>query len=435
MAAKIFRDPLYNYISIERERDRWLLDLLECPEVQRLRRVHQLGITYLTYPGADHGRFSHSLGVVHLMQEALAHLAATVPDVRIDEVRQPLLAAALIHDVGHGPFSHLFEPCLGIDHEDWSCRIILSPESELHRALRRINAELPDRVAALVDAADTREPLWQKHLLSSQLDVDRLDYLRRDSLFTGAGFGHFDWFRLLHSFTLHGKTEAERDLVWLEKAAVAIEEYIFARFYMYQNVYLHKTTRCYEKILYAMWDHARALRANGTDIHLLDPIADFWNAKNPSVSQFLRLEEFVVLTQIQTWIEHPDRALSDLARRFLNRKGFTAIDAPAVDIGEWETALRALATSHGYTPAHLYVLRDDFKGIAQTMYLPKKNGSECQAIRLLVNGDDEPVEISEMLPRLQAVTSEPVRPVRYYVPKEIHSEAQSLLHGWTRRSS
>src|SRR2546428_5547989 len=110
MAAKIFRDPLYNYISVDRERDGWLLKLLDCPEVQRLRRIHQLGVSNLTYPGADHNRLSHSLGVLHLMQQALTHLKSICDDEHVNRARAPLLAAALVHDVGHGPFSHLFEP-------------------------------------------------------------------------------------------------------------------------------------------------------------------------------------------------------------------------------------------------------------------------------------------------------------------------------------
>src|SRR5438132_4675850 len=124
MSAKIFRDPLYNYISVNRDRDKWLLDLLDTPEVQRLRRIHQLGVSYLTYPGADHNRLVHSLGVLHLMQQALQHIESLHGEEHFQRGRAPLLAAALVHDVGHGPFSHLFEPCLGIDHEEWSKAIL-----------------------------------------------------------------------------------------------------------------------------------------------------------------------------------------------------------------------------------------------------------------------------------------------------------------------
>src|SRR5271166_2130559 len=114
MSAKIIRDPLYNYIGIDRKRDGWLLAVLNSPEIQRLRRVHQLGVSYLTYPGADHSRLVHSLGVLHLMTQMMEHLESNYEDAQVRRAREPLLAAALIHDVGHGPFSHLFEPCLGM---------------------------------------------------------------------------------------------------------------------------------------------------------------------------------------------------------------------------------------------------------------------------------------------------------------------------------
>jgi HD superfamily phosphohydrolase len=435
MAAKIFRDPLYDYISIEKDRDRWLLELLDSPEVQRLRRIHQLGISYLTYPSATHNRLAHSLGVVHLMQEALGHLAADRPDLAVEEVRQPLLAAALLHDVGHGPFSHLFESCLGIDHEAWSCRLIRSPECCVHQVLRHVNDTLPETVAALIETDNPRPPRWQKQLLSSQLDVDRLDYLRRDSLFTGAGYGHFDWFRLLHTFTLHGTPDHEADVVWTDRALYAIEEYIFARFYMYQSVYLHKTTRGFEKMLHALWTRVQWLRREGQDIGLLSPLAAFWEASAPTATQFLALEEFVMLAQIQAWTSHPDRALSDLARRFLDRRHFAAIDAPAEECLDWRQALEELAARNGYAPAEVYVLRDDPAATIYTAYVPENESTgqrPLDTIRLLRDGSERPEEISRLLPRLQAVTAEPARQVRYYVPKELQAEALALRRTWGR---
>src|SRR5262245_41819347 len=205
MSAKIFRDPLYNYIRIDRRADRWLLNLLDTPPMQRLRRIHQLGVSSFTYPGADHSRFCHSLGVLHLMHQALEHLPTD--DRQVGRARDPLLAAALLHDVGHGPFSHVFEPCLGIDHEVWSCKIVRE-DGPVNRLLRGVDPDLPKAVAALIEKKNREYPRWEKHLLDSQLDVDRLDYLRRDSLFTGAGYGNFDWYRLLHSFELLGEMDA-----------------------------------------------------------------------------------------------------------------------------------------------------------------------------------------------------------------------------------
>jgi HD superfamily phosphohydrolase len=436
MAAKIFRDPLYNYIRLEKVRDRWLLELLDSPEVQRLRRIHQLGISYLTYPSATHNRLAHSLGVVHLMQEALGHLAADRPDLGGDAVRQPLLAAALLHDVGHVPFSHLFELCLGIEHEEWSCRLIRSPESRVNQILRRIDGALPETVAALIEPANTQPPRWQKNLLSSQLDVDRLDYLRRDSLFTGAGYGHFDWFRLLHTFTLHEIAGGDAELVWTDKALYAIEEYIFARFYMYQSVYLHRTTRGFERMLGAIWAHAQRLHAVGVHLDLLQPVADFWKSSSVTIREYLALEEFVLLAQLQAWTDHDDKALSDLARRFLNRQRFVAVDAPGPGSQyddknvDWQRALEEIAVRNGFAPVEAYVLRDDLETTIYTAYVPGKEQPSLHTIRLLVHPDEPPVEISELLPRLQAVTAEPARKVRYYVPEELQHEVATLRRQW-----
>ena len=146
---------------------------------------------------------------------------------KVKKPRQALLATALLHNVGHGPFSHLFEPCLGINHEQWSIAVIRDPSSEVHQVLKKQDAYLPAHVADLIDSDNSKHPAWQRALMSSQLDVDRLDYLRRDSLCTGAGYGNFDWHRLLTTVQFF---EDETDLVWPEKSALAIEEYIFARY-------------------------------------------------------------------------------------------------------------------------------------------------------------------------------------------------------------
>ena len=263
MSDKVFRDPLYNYIAFDRNRDGWLIDLIDCREVQRLRRIHQLGVSNFTYPGADHTRFAHSLGVTHLMKGVLEHLERASDAEKVKSARSALLATALLHDVGHGPFSHLFEPCLGINHEQWSIAVILDEDSEINKVLKRQSAYLPAHVADLLDPGNSKHPAWQRALMSSQLDVDRLDYLRRDSLCTGAGYGHFDWHRLLTTIEFF---DNDSDLIWPEKSALAIEEYIFARYYMYQNVYLHKTTRGFEQLLQAMWNRAIELKKQGANI-------------------------------------------------------------------------------------------------------------------------------------------------------------------------
>lgn len=439
MADKIFRDPLYNYISVDKDRDGWLIRLLDCPEVQRLRRIHQLGVSNITYPGADHSRLVHSLGVVHLMQQVLRHLESSTSSEKVKRARQPLLAAALLHDVGHGPFSHLFEPCLGIDHEVWSKATILDEQSQVNKVLRTEDRYLPQHVADLIDKDNNEHPGWQKALLSSQLDVDRVDYLRRDSLFTGAGYGHFDWFRILTTVQFYGDDSDGFDLVWPEKSAMAIEEYIFARYYMYQNVYLHKTTRGFEKLLEAMWVRARQLRDGGVDVMLVPALADFWTAKVPTTAQYLRIEEFTVLSQIQAWSSHSDKPLADLAQRFLNREGFAVVDPPrpqdelTADYTNWEEALRGVVKKSGYAETEAYCLPDTLKGKYRQPYFPEKESDEQSArnaIRVFPHGSSQPVEITQVLTRLQAVTKKTPDQRRYYVPKDVREAARKLASEW-----
>lgn len=447
MSSKIIRDPLYNYISIDGKRDRCLLELLDSPEMQRLRRIHQLGVSNLTYPGADHNRLAHSLGVVHLMQQALHHLARiSDDDARTSHGRPLVLVAALIHDVGHGPFSHLFEPCLGIDHEQWSKAIVLSEETEVNKVLRRnFDPTFPRRVADLIDPNNHDQPAWQKYLLSSQLDMDRLDYLRRDSLFTGAGYGHFDWYRLLNTFEFYEDNSGGRDIVWAEKSVLAIEEYIFSRYYMYQNVYLHKTTRGFETMLQAMWRQARLRYEQSEDVALVPAIREFWDAQagpasGPTVQQYLAIEEFTVLTQIQNWTTHPDKALCDLARRFLSRERFAMIEAPefndslAPDYDAWEAALKDLVRSRSeYEPVDMYCLQDRVKAKYHQPYFPEKESDEQSvknAIRVVIEGESKPVEVSKLRDRLTPLTQAPLDRVRYYVPKDLHADAKKLRNEW-----
>ena len=436
MSDKVFRDPLYNYVAFDRRRDGWLIDLINCREVQRLRRIHQLGVSNFTYPGADHTRFAHSLGVTHLMKLVLEQLERASDAEKVKKPRQALLATALLHDVGHGPFSHLFEPCLGINHEQWSIAVIRDPSSEVHQVLKKQDAYLPAHVADLIDSDNSKHPAWQRALMSSQLDVDRLDYLRRDSLCTGAGYGNFDWHRLLTTVQFF---EDETDLVWPEKSALAIEEYIFARYYMYQNVYLHKTTRGFEQLLQAMWKRANQLRRGGTDINANPVLEQFWKTEDPNpetltVGDYLRIEEFTVLEQIQRWTDHADESLADCARRFLVRDGLAMVEPPPPpsplepeNFGDWEPELHKLLKEKGFADPEMYCLADCIKGKYRQPYREEKDPEDQSAvntIRIMV--DDQPVAIGEYLPRLKAVIAPPRDRIRYYVPKEIRREAKEL---------
>ncbi len=262
MAVKLFRDPVYDYIAIEDEH-RWILDLINTPEMQRLRFISQLGLCNYTYPGATHSRFSHCLGVFHLMQQTIAHLAQQDKQFFGDqEEKDALLSAALLHDIGHSPLSHATEDIFG-EHEDRGIQIIQNPSSGINKILKKRSKGLVKKVAGLISKKiiDTT-PLWKKSLISSQLDMDRLDYLRRDALYSGAEYGNFDWYRIIHTLELREKKERQNKnlfVVWPEKTKYAIEEYLFSRFYMYQSVYFHHTTRQFECLVRSILRRAKKL--------------------------------------------------------------------------------------------------------------------------------------------------------------------------------
>ena len=187
MPERIYRDPVHNIIRLRADTDEGelMVRLIDAPEFQRLRRIKQLGLALYTYQGAEHSRFTHSLGVLHLMTRVLDRLGEKYGIAAKD--RAAACAAALLHDVGHGSFSHVMEKVLGFHHEAWTVRVVLSEETEIGRVLRSYSADLPERVASIIEGRFQPAALGQ--LVSSQLDVDRMDYLLRDSLMTGAKYG------------------------------------------------------------------------------------------------------------------------------------------------------------------------------------------------------------------------------------------------------
>jgi HD superfamily phosphohydrolase len=429
--AKIFRDPIYNYISIDRGRDAWLLDLIDAPAFQRLRRIHQLGVSHYTYPGADHNRLAHTLGVMHLMSHALTRVEKLESGPSVERARHVLLASALLHDIGHGPFSHLSEQVLGVEkHEAWSCAIIR--ETTIGRILERHDIPVSD-VVALIDKHNRRRPPWQKALLSSELDVDRMDYLRRDSYFTGGGYGHFDWFRILSSFALDDGPDGSKILVWPEQAMYAIEEYIFARFYMYSNVYQHKTTRGFEKLIHSAFRRARAIVAEGKDAGAIPETAPFFNpSAKVTVEQYLTLDDATFLYQFSVWSRHEDAILADLSRRILARDRLAAVEDPVTETAidgqrdAWEAELRRIVATSGYDPDY-YMLRDDLKLTIYDPYMPEKEEREQDPYNaIFVSTGGKTREISTVLQRLAAVTGVREKRYRYYVPPACRQAAQQL---------
>ena len=261
---KVIRDPVHDFIPFEDTAcDRLLLDLINSREFQRLRRIKQLGVSELVFPGANHSRFAHSIGVMQTARMFLERIGRLVGDELTDDHRMIVLAAALIHDVGHGPFSHAFEAITGENHEARTLQIIRDDSTDIHQRLRAVDSEFPERVAMFFDEEigeddwpETSIPAYLTQVVSSQLDADRFDYLLRDSYATGTIYGQFDhrWLiNQLHLRTGEGGTSRRTirggRLYLSNKALFAAEAYLFARHHMYRAIYYHKTTRAAEVML------------------------------------------------------------------------------------------------------------------------------------------------------------------------------------------
>jgi len=350
-----YRDPLHNIISLDESLpdDRLIVDLIDCAEFQRLRRIKQLGLAMLTYQGAEHSRFTHSLGVMHLMTRALGLLSAQCKIT--SQARITGRAGALLHDLGHGPFSHVMEKVFNFHHEDWSRRIILDESTEVNQVLRAHDKTLPKQTGGLFD--HSYKPDYIAQLVSSQLDCDRMDYLLRDSLMTGAKYGVYDLEWVLHTLRI----DELNDRIYVEaKGLYAVEEYLHARYYMFRQVYFHRTLRSAEAVLVAALTRARHLMIDGKlNFYLGSAIEKMMAGSEVTTQEYLSLDDTDVTFFMKQWMDEPDPVLSDLCRRFVHRKLFKAADF--VLSAEQAQALvddaRAGAEQEGFDPNY-YVIVD-----------------------------------------------------------------------------
>ena len=311
---KIINDPVYGFISIP---DELIFDVLEHPYMQRLRRIMQLGLSHLVYPGALHTRFHHVLGAMHLMSLAIATIRRKGHEITVDEERAALLAI-LLHDIGHGPFSHALEYDIvsGVSHEVISGYFIERLTEEFGSDLKNAHAIFKNQY--------TKPFLYQ--LVSSQLDMDRLDYLNRDSFYSGVSEGIIGTDRLIEMLNVH-----DGYLVLEEKAIYSIEKFIVARRLMYWQVYLHKTVVVAENMLIQTLRRAKALIKMGNPL-FCSPALQFFLENditkvdfetNPQVlDYFSRLDDYDIWSSIKVWQDEKDPILSKLAKGLVNRKLF-----------------------------------------------------------------------------------------------------------------
>jgi HD superfamily phosphohydrolase len=347
-----YRDPLHNIISLDESiaEDRLIVDLIDSAEFQRLRRIKQLGLAMFTYQGAEHSRFTHSIGVMHVMTRALKLLGShhTVSE----QARVAGRAGALLHDLGHGPLSHVVEKVFHFHHEDWTRRIVLDETTEVNQILSSFDRELPENLSALY--THSYSPAFVSQLVSSQLDCDRMDYLLRDSLMTGAKYGMYDLEWVLHALRI----DEQQDRIYVEsKGLYAVEEYLQARYYMFRQVYFHRTLRSAEAVLISALNRARTLIESGT-LGFRMPGSVFermLTGEQVSTPEYLQLDDTDVMFRLKEWSRDDDEILADLATRLIHRRLFKAIDLTA-DLPEsfWARA-QEIVRRGGFDPQYYLV--------------------------------------------------------------------------------
>lgn len=425
MSEKIYRDSVHNIIRLKTDtiEGKLLVRLIDTAEFQRLRRIRQLGLAMFTYQGAEHSRFTHSLGALHLATRILFKLQATykISDEEILAVR----AAALLHDIGHGAYSHVIESILNFHHEDFTIEAVLSDETEAGRVLRKFSAELPDNIAKIINGSF--RPMALAQLVSSQLDVDRMDYLLRDSLMTGAKYGVFDLEWIIKSLEI----DELNDRLYVSARGIhAVEDYLQARYYMYRQVYFHRTLRSAEAVLRSLFRRALDIFSTGGKL---------WFAENTSFEKILRkeklnlrehleLDDTDVLFHIKQWQNSDDKILSDLAKRFINRRLFKAfdLDMPADEREIFLIKARQIIENAGFD-ANYYFAEDKTGDVPYYFYT--KDVDEPKNLIYVEEGYSHPVirEISEASAAVRGL-QKGYEIHRVCFPPELKDEMSRLYH-------
>ncbi|HEU0036786.1 MAG TPA: HD domain-containing protein [Kofleriaceae bacterium] len=329
MKDRVFRDPVHGLIEFKGE-DRPLADLLDTRAMQRLRRIKQMGFAWLVYPGAEHSRFGHALGAFHIAQRVARRL-------ELDPVlARHVKIAALLHDIGHGPFSHAWEHVFaGHDHERWGSRIV-SEDAELAAVLEGLEPGLPATLRAFWGKG--YKPHFARKLVSSQLDVDRLDYLLRDGHYSGAGYATYDLDWIIHAIQIANvrtgpdTSDDPHDLVVdYRRGMYAVEQYLFARSYMYAQVYHHKTVRAAEWMFVQTLERFAQLARQDSEPPGLAIAGKMARGADIVVEEYLRLHDISITTALDHWAGRDgeptaDPVLRDLATRLIDRRLFKTFD-------------------------------------------------------------------------------------------------------------
>ncbi|WLD93217.1 HD domain-containing protein [Alkalihalobacillus sp. AL-G] len=400
---KVFKDPVHRYVHV---RDRLIWDLIGTKEFQRLRRIRQLGTTFLTFHGAEHSRFSHSLGVYEIVRR-IVEIFQGKPNWN-DEERLLCLSAALLHDVGHGPYSHSFEKVFGLDHEQFTQQIILG-DTEVNTVLKKVDTDFPKKVSEVI--AKTYENKLVVSMISSQIDADRMDYLLRDAYFTGVSYGQFDIERILRVM------RPQEDQVVIKQSGMhAVEDYIMSRYQMYWQVYFHPVTRSAEVILSKILHRAKALYKEGYTFKL-EPLhfITLFNGK-VDLDDYIKLDEGIIQYYFQAWQEEEDEILRDLCERFSNRRLFKYMEFnPTVHMSAWHK-LHTYFVQAGIDPDY-YLVVDSSSDLPYDFYRP---GEEEERLPIhLLTKSGEYRELSRESTVVESISGKKRTDHKLYYPADL----------------
>ncbi|MDO6473228.1 HD domain-containing protein [Maribacter sp. 1_MG-2023] len=377
---KIFNDPIYGFIRIP---STLVFDLIADPYFQRLRRISQMGLSYLVYPGAHHTRFHHALGCMYLMQKSIQVLRFKGVEITQDE-EDGLLIAILLHDIGHGPFSHAMEHSIveGVSHEFISLQFM----EELNQ---RFNGSLTEAISIFTGNHSKK---FLNQLVSSQLDMDRLDYLKRDSFYTGVAEGNTNAERLITMLNV-----VDGNLVIEEKGIYSVEKFLMARRFMYWQVYLHKTAVVAERVLISILKRARFLIEKGESLNCSDALKyflsnhiDINNFNSKILAKFAKLDDVDILAALKEWQFSDDFVLSSLCEMIIDRKLLhIKVKKEPVTEGKFLSQFNKVKEYYKLTDEETsyFVFRGELKNKAydrqhQTINILRKNGKITDVAKL-----------------------------------------------------
>ena len=318
--TKVLKDPVHSYIHIHYE---VIWNCLDSKEFQRLRRIRQLGGDFQVYPTAEHSRFSHSLGVYEIVRRMVTEVKSLCVELTEYE-KVCVMLAGLLHDVGHGPFSHAFENITNHSHEEYTAKIILG-NTELNAILRNVSEKLPQDIVSIIQHTHENDILNQ--IVSGQLDADRMDYLLRDSYFTATSYGQFDLERILRTMRVRKTAEGRKVIVVKYTGIHSVEDYIMARYQMYWQVYYHPVARSYEAVFIQLFNRLKDIFKGDKDyFEDMKVLIPFLEKSEVSVDEYFKLDENSLLYCCALIQDKEDKIAADLARRLQNRNLFEYVD-------------------------------------------------------------------------------------------------------------